>query len=263
MESKNPTFHIGCCGWAYFNPATFGDRPGAPAATRLQAYAQLFNTVEINHTFYRFPRLSTAEKWAAEVKAVNPEFAFTLKAYRGITHFERFAGQSLAYFEQLREIAGILQSEMILFQTPPGLAPTPENRKTMGQFFRRLNRHGLHLAFEPRGSWYAAAELIREFCQQHDLIHCVDPFRNDPLYFGREKTGYFRLHGFGKKSMYHYDFSEAELLALKDRVTPWAGKLKRIYIFFNNSACYQNALDFQAILAKHLPGDALSPSILH
>ncbi len=248
MKSNVSTFHIGCCGWAYFHPADFGDRP---AANRLQAYAQRFNTVEINSTFYRLPRPSTAEKWAMEAKTGNPDFEFTLKAYRGITHFERFAGQSLAYFEQLREIAGILQSEIILFQTPPGLTPTPENRKTMGQFFHRLNRHGLHLAFEPRGSWYATAELIGEFCQQHDLIHCVDPFRNDPLYFGRGKIGYFRLHGFGKKSMYYYDFSEAELLALKDRVTPWADKLKRIYIFFNNSACYANALSFREMMATN------------
>jgi uncharacterized protein YecE (DUF72 family) len=57
------TIHVGCCGWSYLNEKEFGDLLARNYTSKLQAYAQLFDCVEVNSTFYRIPRVSTAEKW--------------------------------------------------------------------------------------------------------------------------------------------------------------------------------------------------------
>ena len=87
-------------------------------STKLQAYAQLFDAVEINSTFYRLPRVSTAQKWRSKADAVNPKFEFTVKAYQGITHLHRFMGESTSLFTQLKEICRTLETSVVLFQSP-------------------------------------------------------------------------------------------------------------------------------------------------
>jgi len=86
------TVHIGCCGWSYLEEREFAAQIKRKYSTKLQAYAQLFDAVEINSTFYRLPRVSTAQKWRDEAGAVNSKFEFTVKAYQGITHIHRFMG---------------------------------------------------------------------------------------------------------------------------------------------------------------------------
>src|SRR5215210_6350575 len=54
--------------------------------SRLSYYASLLNTVEINSTFKKIPRLSTFERWSAEVPA---DFQFTLKLWKEITHVKQ------------------------------------------------------------------------------------------------------------------------------------------------------------------------------
>lgn len=121
--------HVGCCGWSYLVEREFSARIKRQYASKLQAYAQLFNAVEINSTFYRLPRLSTAQKWRSEADAVNKSFEFTVKAYQGITHRHRFAGESIAFFDQLREICQALRSHLLLFQSPQVSVQTNPPRK--------------------------------------------------------------------------------------------------------------------------------------
>ncbi|RPJ85326.1 MAG: DUF72 domain-containing protein [Acidobacteria bacterium] len=81
---------IGTCGWSYpsgagtwngiFYPSA-GSRP--PGFNELAYYAQHFDTVEVNVTFYRSPARATAERWARQ----TPErFDFSVKLYQSFTH---------------------------------------------------------------------------------------------------------------------------------------------------------------------------------
>ncbi len=93
--------------------------PDLSAAKMLPFYASKFKTVEINYTFYRMPTSKIVAGWAAQVP---PEFRFTLKAPKRITHDKRLRAAEVA--DSLRTfvtVAGELGPQLaaLLFQLPP------------------------------------------------------------------------------------------------------------------------------------------------
>jgi len=76
---------IGCSGWAYddWKQPVYD---GAPQRESLQLYADRFPTVEVNTTFYRLPRRSMVEGWAAHTPQ---DFVFAVKVSRYLTHIKR------------------------------------------------------------------------------------------------------------------------------------------------------------------------------
>lgn len=239
---------IGNCGYSYMRPAEFfGEDWKEKFKSVLQAYSKLFSSVEINSSFYRIPKVSTAEKWKKEADEINKDFIFTVKASQIITHIDKFSGRSFWAFDQMKEICKALKARILLLQSPASWNPSDDNIKKMEKFFKKIKRENLILTWEPRGKWWDNPELIKEICKKFDIVNCVDPFRNVPQYFGKERITYFRLHGFGRPSMYNYNFSEEELKDLKDNIE--ALKVNEIYIMFNNAFCYQNALEFEKIIS--------------
>ena len=242
----SPEIHIGCCGWSYLNERDFADEIVGEYSSKLQAYARLFNIVEINSTFYRLPRPLTAEKWRREADEINPGFEFTVKVFKGITHLHRFQkNESLVSFEIIRDISSALRARCILLQSPASFKPTPENIEHMRSFFERIDRADLEIVWEPRGAWYDRPEMIVRVCEENGLVHCVDPFRNDIVPLQENVTAYFRLHGFGEPTMYRYDFSKEELAQLRRKVESLPPGFKNVYVLFNNDTCYRNARTFQ------------------
>src|SRR5512136_1873260 len=96
-----PRLVIGCCGWSYLQEQEFHPLLTGKQSTKLQAYAQLFDWVEVNSTFYRIPGITTAERWRQEASAINNRFQFAVKMYQGITHLDRFGRKSRGYFEAI------------------------------------------------------------------------------------------------------------------------------------------------------------------
>lgn len=240
--------YTGCCGWSYLNVREFERELAGAYSSKLQAYARLFGAVEINSSFYRLPRVSTAEKWRKEADEINPGFEFTVKAFKGITHLHRFQKQeSLEAFGVIREICSALRAQYVLFQSPAGFKPNDTNIENMNMFFEKADTTGLIPVWEPRGSWYDNPDLIERVCRENNLVHCVDPFRNDPLTFGKTGTAYLRLHGFGSPTMYNYNFSDEEIRRLREKIGSFPAAVRQVYVFFNNEACYRNGLMFQGV----------------
>ncbi len=83
----------------------------------LQFYSSVFDTVEINNTFYKFPGEKALNSWR---ETVQPNFKFTLKGHRYITHREKLKdiSENVGQFE---ELAKILKEKLgcILWQLPP------------------------------------------------------------------------------------------------------------------------------------------------
>jgi uncharacterized protein YecE (DUF72 family) len=239
---------IGCCGWSYLSPREFSGRIAKPFSSTLQAYVQLFDAVEVNSTFYRVPRLSTAEKWRREADSLNAGFEFTIKAYQGITHRQRFGTISPPELRDTMKVASCVNAGVILFQSPASFQPSAQNVRNIKNFFSNISREHLIFAWEPRGKWLESSESVIDVCESSGLVHCVDPLRDRPLCFGNHQVAYFRLHGFGKPSMYHYSFPENELKEISSQVDSLPGSLSRIYVFFNNVTCYEDALKFAGLL---------------
>ena len=120
-----------------------------PAAKMLPYYAERFDTVEINNTFYRMPDPKTVAKWAGEV----PDgFTFVLKSPQRITHQKKLvdcAEEVQRFFEAASELGPKLGP--VLFQLPPFLR---KDAPRLADFLRRLPPEQA-VAFEFRhASWY-------------------------------------------------------------------------------------------------------------
>jgi uncharacterized protein YecE (DUF72 family) len=253
---------IGSCGWGYFRVRDFYDEAEASKfKSVLQAYANIFPAVEINSTFYRIPKISTAEKWKKEAAEVNENFEFTVKASGLITHKFRFAKGSLKIFNLMKSITKAVGGTVLLFQSPASFSATEENKEKIEKFFTNVDRDELIFTWEPRGNWHKDSKEILKICKKYDIIECVDPFRNEPLYFGKKKIAYFRLHGLGTTSMYMYNFSKNELEELKKKIDSLKKKVKKFYVFFNNSSCYENSLQFMRMLKKQKRRKAILPQL--
>jgi len=228
---------VGCCGWSYLNAKKyFGNSWKNRFNSKLTAYAELFSVVEVNSTYYKLPRVETAEKWRKEVPK---EFEFTVKCSRAVTHEDRFKTErSINAFDETVEIADALRAKIILIQCPPSFHLEKENIDRFEKFLSKIEWNG-KLAWEYRGK--KNDKELKRLCSEHSLLHCVDPLREEPLHEG---IGYYRLHGFGKPSMYNYSFNMKELVLIKEKTREGS------YVFFNNMDCYENALKFKKLLGE-------------
>ncbi len=223
---------VGTCGWNR-HPLK-GDH--------LINYAQEFDVVEVNSTFYRLPRVSTAERWLDKARSVNPGFEFTMKMPREITHVKRFRDVESEYYRAL-EVAEAMESRVLLFQSPASFKPTPENIAQVRDFFSSVDRGKFLFVWEVRWAKNWTQDIVRPLFCELKLVHAVDPLRQKPFTQGLK---YFRLHGFGKPMMYKYTFSGDELNRL---VHESRGKG---YIFFNNFSMYEDARRFKYLLEINL-----------
>ncbi len=235
---------VGTCGWSSL-PARniFGSDWKTKFDSKLQAYATISPAVEVNSTFYRIPRVSTAEKWREQTVEVNRGFKFTLKANQLMTHKDRFrTSRSRKMWNETIEIAETLKADVVLIQTPTSFRPTAENVSVLESFldYATTKWRG-EIAWEPRGEWLLSEELDRVL-GDFNIIHCVDPFRNEPRTDGQV---YWRAHGLGEKSMYNHRFNDNELHWLADKARGHHG-----YLFFNNIWMSENAISFLSIFSS-------------
>ncbi len=246
----------GCCSWGYFKPDDFLEESGRLTGDvsdwkeiydhKVQAYADFFDLVEVNKTFYNLPQVKTAEKWKRLAREVNEDFKFTVKASKTITHKDRFSSEkSVNEFGGVKEIARALESEVILLQSPPSFSIDPENRENLKNFFTEIDREDFLLAWEPRGKWLENPEIIKEVCGRHELIHCTDPFRLTPAI--ETSISYLRLHGKPPgKEMYKYTYKTEDLERLKELIGEITSN--HGYLLWNNYSMYRDLKKFESML---------------
>jgi uncharacterized protein YecE (DUF72 family) len=231
---------VGCCGW-----------------TKAQAkYAATFSAIEIQTTFYQPPANPTAERW----KSIAPvNFHFCMKAWQLITHtlasptYRRLntrasdsekdlygsfrpTEQVRLAWERTREIATIINAEVVVFQCPASFLPTRENIRNLNMFFQNIDRDGRLIAWEPRGSDWSD-ELISDLCSRNNLVHCADPFDRDSV---NGESIYWRLHG---KGGYRYRYTNQDIAELQDKLKVREDPGPR-YVMFNNISSRADALRF-------------------
>src|SRR5215470_5067338 len=158
--------YVGTSGYSYkewkgsFYPEDLPDKQ------MLHFYGERFRAVEINNTFYRMPKPSVLEGWAAEVPA---DFKFVLKASQRITHNQRLkdANDSVSY---LLKVAGALKDRLgpLLFQLPPYLK---KDRARLSDFLGLLPPEP-RSAFEFRHESWFDREIF-ELLREHQIALCI------------------------------------------------------------------------------------------
>jgi uncharacterized protein YecE (DUF72 family) len=213
----------------------------------MKRYFENFSLVELNSTFYEYPREKTVEGWREKA----PQgFEFTVKAHQSLSHKAKLqtGEESLHAFERMKQICKTLNSKILLFQTPGSFRP--DRFEDAQRFFSEVNREALVLVWETRGEAWENAEIrkkLRQVLTDAGVTHVTDPFRVMPAYAG--DVAYFRLHGLGKQ-LYYYQYSDAELRKLKELVTPYEKEGKDVYVLFNNLSMFDDGIRFMEYLAN-------------
>jgi len=235
---------VGCCGLGFFSPKElFGSDWNSRFASRLQAYSSLFDVIEVEKTFYKLPREKTLARWRADVDELNKKFEFVPKAPKEITHVSMFADGATEALEKFIAVAKTLHSTKMLFQTPASFGYSKANLDRAKDFFSTIE--GYDIIWEPRGDWLISGiNGLSEYCADNGVVLCTDPLRIAPDF--SQKFYYYRLHGFGKGMMYSYKFSDEELKKVAEIVKK--RKETKVYIMFNNSYMYDDALRLKSIL---------------
>src|SRR5688500_7452569 len=102
--SEMKPVRIGCSGWVYKDWRGDSYPEDLPQRRWLERYAQMFDTVEVNNTFYRLPTVAAVERWAEETPA---GFVFAVKGSRYTTHVKRlinFPRYTERFFERIEPL---------------------------------------------------------------------------------------------------------------------------------------------------------------
>jgi uncharacterized protein YecE (DUF72 family) len=186
---------IGTGGWAYFNP---------PDKSSLEAYARVFNFVEVNSTFYEYPEVRRVEHWR---RIVPNDFTFTVRCHQDLTHRIglRPADEAYAVFGQMIGYCRILNAPFLHLETPAGYSLDDTRVEEAREFFLTTNSKGVRLAWEIRSSLTEkAVNLLRDF----NIVHSVDLSRDElALPSG---VIYTRLFGKGEHNIYQFTDEELE-----------------------------------------------------
>jgi uncharacterized protein YecE (DUF72 family) len=245
--------HIGTSGWHYahwrgpFYPTDLA------AARMLHYYADRFDTVEINNSFYRLPTTNALETWCHETSA---DFCFAVKASRYITHNLKLKHPRQAEQKFLSQIE-ILGRRLgpILFQLPPGWKINVER---LDEFLRGLS-HRHRYTFEFRNPTWHVPEVY-DTLRRHGAALCVHEIAGFqcPIEVTADFT-YVRLHGPGNR--YQGDYSESSLRTWAERIRNWREELAHIFVYFDNDQsgfAAKNALQLKRMVDDNEQGRAVA-----
>ncbi|MCA1559220.1 MAG: DUF72 domain-containing protein [Acidobacteria bacterium] len=284
---------VGTSGWNYpsgkgtwngiFYPVTAQSRRrtrGIPKFDELAFYAEHFNTVEINSTFYGVPAPATAKAWAARTP---PGFEFSLKLYQKFTHPEMFqkatgadpwdlgtkdVDQFRAAIDPLAD-AGKLGA--LLAQFPASFRNEPDNRGYLEWLLERFRDYQLAVELRHRtwsdspvetlellsasgSAWAQIDEPKFRFSIRQNLLPNVRTFY------------YLRLHGRNaadwwahdkSEDRYNYLYSAGELEPFADAAREASREVKKAYLYANNhfsAKSVANAAILKHQLGQDLPG---------
>ena len=235
---------IGCSGWIYGSWAGDFYPPGCPQRSWLEYYATVFDTVEVNNTFYRLPSRETVASW---VQRTPPEFVFTVKSSRYLTHIKRLTDMEQGVqrlYERLQPLVDSPKMGPVLWQLPASFH-RDDARLTHALDHLPPGRH----AFEFRHPSWFVPEVI-EALRRHGVALVIG-HRPDRPWQPLELTTDFtivRLHHGARGRRGNY--SETELREWAERIAVWRASAD-VFAYFNNDwegFAPRNAKRLQALL---------------
>jgi len=221
---------VGCCGFP----------------TSMKRYFENYKLVELNSTFYEYPKVETVRGWREKAP---DDFEFTVKAHQDISHKAKMKldETSVQAFERMKQICETLNAKVLLIQTPGSFRP--DKLGEAEKFFANINREDLTLVWETRGPEWEKPEIfekLRQVLGHLNVVHVTDPFRILPAYTSH--IAYFRLHGLGRE-LYYYQYTDEELRRLSEIAKKFEAEGKTVYVLFNNLSMFEDGLRFMQYLS--------------
>jgi uncharacterized protein YecE (DUF72 family) len=218
---------IGCSGWDYndWRGTFYPER--APKRRWLELYAERFDTVEVNTTFYRLPNREAVAAW---VRDTPDSFLFAVKASRYLTHIRRLRdlGQGIErFYERIEPLIEAGRLGPVLWQLP-------------ANFHRDDERLGAWLAALPDGrhtiefrhpSWFAAPVMERLRERGVALTIGEHPERPFQTHEATADWRFVRFH-YGARGR-NGNYSANELQTWARRIAQWSRR-EEVFAYFNN-----------------------------
>ena len=236
--------HVGCSGWNYKDWRERFYPKGLPARRWLEHYAEHFDTVEVNNTFYRLPTLSAVEGWAEQ----SPRgFVFTVKASRYLTHIKRLTDLDQGvrrYYERIQPLIDAKKLGPVLWQLPGNFQRDDER---LANALKALPK-GRHCFEFRHPSWFVdeVYELLRK--KRVALVIGDHPERPFQSYEMTASWTFVRFH-YGHRGR-NGNYSARELEEWAARIRGWRESTE-VFAYFNNdwsAYAVNNALDLKRLL---------------
>jgi len=234
VRMRRPRVLVGTSGFSYpswrntFYPAD------VPASGMLRHYASVFDTVEINHSFYRMPTEDLLLGWRRQTA---PRFRFALKAPQRITHQRRLRDCEDLTRDFVR-LAGTLGPSLgpLLFQLPPHLkADVPR----LAQFMEALPSN-VEAAFEFRHPSWFADDTYAALRERKCALCIADTDEDTTPLVATAPFGYVRLR--------RLDYPPEALASWAERLGSLPG-WKRVYVYVKHDEAGRAPAIAQALLA--------------
>jgi uncharacterized protein YecE (DUF72 family) len=219
---------IGCSGWNYqsWRGGEFYPK-GVPPSRWLEHYSGVFDTVEVNSTFYRLASAKAVARW---IEQTPPDFVFALKASRYLTHIKRLTelDQGIRrYYERIEPLVGTPKLGPIVWQLPPNFQRDEERLEAaLGAL-----PEGRHCFEFRHRSWFT------------DDVYAMLRAYGAALVIGDRKGLDFQTHEITADwtlVRFHHghrgrrgNYSRTELEEWAQRFERWRGDVE-IYAYFNN-----------------------------
>lgn len=262
-EATECGIRVGPAGWSYEDwKGIVYPRPVPKGFHPLDLLCTLFDTIEVNSSFYRPIEPRNAKLWAGKAD-VNPRFLFTVKLWERFTHQRDTwpeASELRRFNAGLAPLLDARRLGAVLAQFPWSFRRTPENRQWLARLADAFT--ACPLAVELRHASWNEPAVIEGFTQRGIAFCNVDqPLFGDSLPATEHVTaspGYVRLHGRNAQTWfredatrderYDYLYSEGELRPWLDRIRRMKERVNALYVVTNNHYRGQavvNALEIQ------------------
>ncbi len=236
-------YRVGCSGWSYKHWKDAFYPHGLREANWFAHYSSIFDTVEINNSFYRTPTEEIFQGWQRQAP---PSFAYAVKINRSITQFYKLGPKALPLFQEFIRRAEQLGPALgpLLLQLPPSLGRDDER---LASFLSQSGTGNLRLAVEFRkADWFA--EEVYAILRAHRVALAISDMEGLPVpRVATARWVYARFHGAGS-GKYEGSYSDEQLRG-------WADRLKALapegFVYFNNdvgAAAPGDALRMRALL---------------
>jgi uncharacterized protein YecE (DUF72 family) len=239
-------WHIGCSGFHYREWKDEFYPKGVPQSKWFDYYAQHFNTLELNVTFYRFPTLPALKGWYDKAPA---RFSFSSKVPRSITHFKKFEGTETMLKDFYQLLKEGLQEKLscVLFQLPPQFSYSEER---LEKIISQVDPAFANVIEFRNESWWR--EDVQATLKKHNISFCGvsfpkiafdDAMINTPLC-------YYRFHGVPK--LFYSEYEPAFIEKIFQQIKGHK-RVKEAFIYFNNTAslaALHNARYFQQLVGE-------------
>ena len=244
MKKSKFAIRIGCQGWNYEDWTTKADGGtifyprGTKSSEMLENYARIFETVEVDSTFYAIPAGSAVENW---YRKTLDDFTFSLKLPREITHEHFLREAAFPVLDEFCERVSLLKEKLgaVLIQLPPQFEASKTNAQNLRNFLERLPKE-MRFAVEFRNREWLVDWTFEELEKNKTALCLVEgnwiPRELSFEAIGKLKAGFAYVRFMGERDLTKFD----KIYRAQDvNLQMWKTEIERIeakeiFIYFSN-----------------------------